>query len=248
MVCPQRPERSDALRDLKVLDQPRVLGAPYCTQILSDYGADVIKVEPPTGDETRTWRPPFVEGTASYFIGVNRNKRGLALDLSSAEGREIVLRVLAGADVLGIGNDGQFRKFCEFVGAPGLAADPRYASNGERHRNRDSLCASIEALLADREAATLCQALLKAGVPAGLIHSLSEVLKHPHTEHRRMLVEIGAGQRGLGVPVKLSGTPRQAHTPAPAIGQHNYEVLETDALVEAGVAVRAAGAHPGERS
>ena len=60
----------------------------------------MIKVEPPVGDETRTWGPPFVDRTASYFIGVNRNKRDIALDLSRAEGREIVLRLLSDADVL----------------------------------------------------------------------------------------------------------------------------------------------------
>ena len=69
----------------------------------------------------------------------------------------------SGEVFLGIGNDGQFRKFCEFCGVPELAADPRYASNGERNRNRVALRASIENLLADRDAAELCEALLKAG-------------------------------------------------------------------------------------
>ncbi len=60
----------------------RVLGGPFCSQFLGDHGADVIKIEPPQGDETRGWGPPFVEDTASYFIGVYRNKRGVALGLS----------------------------------------------------------------------------------------------------------------------------------------------------------------------
>jgi formyl-CoA transferase len=89
-----------ALQGLRVIDLTRVLGGPYCTMILSDHGAEVIKIEPPQGDETRLWGPPFQEGTASYFLGVNRNKQSLALDLSKQEGRDVLLRLLEGADVL----------------------------------------------------------------------------------------------------------------------------------------------------
>jgi len=89
-----------ALAGIKVIDLSRVLGGPYCSQMLGDHGADVIKVEPPQGDETRTWGPPFLGDAASYYIGVNRNKRGIALDLSKPDGREVLFRLLAGADVL----------------------------------------------------------------------------------------------------------------------------------------------------
>ncbi|MGC8470037.1 MAG: CaiB/BaiF CoA transferase family protein [Acetobacteraceae bacterium] len=89
-----------ALAGLAVIDLSRVLGGPYCTMILGDHGAEVIKIEPPQGDETREWGPPFAEGTASYFLGVNRNKKGVALDLSRPEGRAALLRLLEGADVL----------------------------------------------------------------------------------------------------------------------------------------------------
>lgn len=89
-----------ALAGLRVIDLTRVLGGPYCTQWLADHGADVIKVEPPQGDETRGWGPPFRGDAASYFIGVNRNKRALALDLAQPAGRAVLLRLLEGADVL----------------------------------------------------------------------------------------------------------------------------------------------------
>ena len=89
-----------ALAGIKVIDLTRVLGGPYCTMILADHGADVIKIEPPQGDETRDWGPPFQDGDASYFIGVNRSKRALALDLGKPEGRAVLLRLLEGADVL----------------------------------------------------------------------------------------------------------------------------------------------------
>ncbi|HLJ64546.1 MAG TPA: CoA transferase [Stellaceae bacterium] len=89
-----------ALDGIKVIDLSRVLGGPYCTQMLGDHGADVIKVEPPQGDETRGWGPPFRDGAASYFLGVNRNKRGIALDLSKEEGRAVLFRLLETADIL----------------------------------------------------------------------------------------------------------------------------------------------------
>ncbi len=92
--------RHGSLAGTKVVDLTRVLGGPYCTQILSDHGAEVIKIEPPQGDEVRDWGPPFRDGTASYYAGVNRNKRAMALDLARPDGRDILLRLLGTADVL----------------------------------------------------------------------------------------------------------------------------------------------------
>ncbi|CAB3802094.1 Formyl-CoA:oxalate CoA-transferase [Paraburkholderia ultramafica] len=89
-----------SLAGLRIVDLSRVLGGPYCTQILADHGADVIKVEPPNGDETRTWGPPFDGDTASYFLGVNRNKLGVALDLTQQSERAKLLQLLDSADVL----------------------------------------------------------------------------------------------------------------------------------------------------
>jgi crotonobetainyl-CoA:carnitine CoA-transferase CaiB-like acyl-CoA transferase len=90
-----------ALCGIRVIDLTRVLGGPYCTQILGDYGAEVIKVEPPQGDEVRDWGPPFdAARDASYYLGVNRNKRSVGLDLSRSEGRAVLLRLLERADVL----------------------------------------------------------------------------------------------------------------------------------------------------
>lgn len=90
-----------ALDGVRVLDLSRVLAGPLCTQMLADHGADVIKVEPPGGDETRQLGPPFdAAGDAAYFSAINRGKRAIALDLSLPEGRAVLLRLLAHADVL----------------------------------------------------------------------------------------------------------------------------------------------------
>ncbi len=82
------------LDGIKVLDLTRILAGPYATMLLGDLGADVIKVEPPGGDDSRTWGPPFVAGESAYFVGVNRNKRGAQLDLAREADRR-ALRTLA---------------------------------------------------------------------------------------------------------------------------------------------------------
>jgi crotonobetainyl-CoA:carnitine CoA-transferase CaiB-like acyl-CoA transferase len=90
-----------ALSGLRVVDLSRVLAGPLCAQMLADHGADVIKVEPPSGDETRHLGPPFDDaGDAAYFSAVNRGKRALGLDLSRPEGRAVLELLLEEADVL----------------------------------------------------------------------------------------------------------------------------------------------------
>src|ERR671911_725543 len=84
------------LTGLRVVDCSTVLAGPYCTMLLGDLGADVIKVEPPDGDATRGWGPPWVGDeaagtrTAAYYLAVNRNKRSLRLDLRHAAGTDIL--------------------------------------------------------------------------------------------------------------------------------------------------------------
>jgi crotonobetainyl-CoA:carnitine CoA-transferase CaiB-like acyl-CoA transferase len=92
---------SAPLAGVRVADLSRVLAGPYCTMVLADLGADVIKIERPEGgDETRAWGPPFAGGEAAYYLSVNRGKRSCALDLSQPEGRELALELCAGADAV----------------------------------------------------------------------------------------------------------------------------------------------------
>jgi crotonobetainyl-CoA:carnitine CoA-transferase CaiB-like acyl-CoA transferase len=89
------------LDGVRVLDLSRVLAGPYCTMMLADLGAEVIKVEQPgAGDETRGWGPPFADGDAAYFLAINRSKRSVAVDLKDPEGRDAILRLAARADVV----------------------------------------------------------------------------------------------------------------------------------------------------
>jgi crotonobetainyl-CoA:carnitine CoA-transferase CaiB-like acyl-CoA transferase len=89
------------LRGVRVVDLSRVLAGPYCTMVLADLGADVVKIERPEGgDETRSWGPPFAGGEAAYYLSVNRGKRSCAIDLSQPEGRDLALELCAGADAV----------------------------------------------------------------------------------------------------------------------------------------------------
>jgi crotonobetainyl-CoA:carnitine CoA-transferase CaiB-like acyl-CoA transferase len=355
-----------SLEGLKVIDLSRVLGGPYCTQILADHGADVLKIEPPQGDETRGWGPPFdAHGTASYFLGLNRNKRGMTMDLTQPAQREALLALLADADVLvenfktgtmekwglgfdtlharfprlvhcrvsgfgadgpkgglpgydaaiqamvglmsingetdahggqpvrmgvpvvdlftglnaalgimfalrerersgkgqfveaalfdcglsllhphsanhlldnnivpgrsgnahpnivpydtfatgstpiflAVGNDGQFAKLCEGIGAPDLSSDARFANNALRNANRVELKRLLEAALSKFECEPLADRLVRAGVPCAPIHDVPAALADAHTAHRGMVVQIGEEYRGVASPIKLSRTP-----------------------------------------
>ncbi|TDV27259.1 crotonobetainyl-CoA:carnitine CoA-transferase CaiB-like acyl-CoA transferase [Paraburkholderia caballeronis] len=376
----QAPRVDGALHGLRVVDLSRVLGGPYCTQALADHGAQVIKLEPPDGDETRGWGPPFVGDTASYFVGVNRNKQGIAVDLARDEGRAILWQLLEGADVLvenfkpgtlarwgmdyerdlkprfprlihcaisgfgadgplgglpgydaviqamaglmsvngerdgpalriglpivdmvtglnalagillalaertnsgrgqsvdialydcgvsllhphlpnyfgngrtpqrsgnahpniapydsyrtatapiflAVGNDRQFAKLCAHLGAPELADDPRFADNRSRCAHRAELKAALEARLAAHPCERVAAELIAAGVPCGPVQTVDAVAAHPHTRHRKMLVELG-DYRGTGSPVKLSRTPATYRTPPPALGADTRAVLD----------------------
>ena len=98
----EKHEHGDgALDGLRVLDLTRILAGPLCTMMLGDMGADVIKIEPPgTGDDTRTWGPPFAAGESAYFLGVNRNKRSMTLNMAVPSGQEILAKLITQCDVL----------------------------------------------------------------------------------------------------------------------------------------------------
>lgn len=369
-----------ALDGLKVIDLSRVLGGPYCSQALADHGADVIKLEPLSGDETRGWGPPFEGADASYYRGVNRNKQGIAVDLSRPEGIDLLMGLLEGADVLienfkpgtlkrwgidfnevlsqrfpglihcaisgfgadgplgglpgydaviqamaglmsvngeadsgalriglpivdmvtglnalagvllalnerhrsglgqslditlydcgvsllhphvsnylaagktpqrtgnahpniapydsyttgtepiflAIGNDRQFAKLCEQLGAGEMLDDPRFVNNGARSVNREALKRVLQQHMSTHDGAVLAQQLIDAGVPCGAIATIDTVVAHPHTQHRGLLVDIG-DYRGIGSPVKLSRTPATYRSPPPTLGQDTRAVLE----------------------
>src|SRR6516164_6844332 len=102
------PSKEGALAGLRVLDLSRVLAGPWCTQILADLGADVIKIERPgVGDDTRSWGPPFLKDSsgqetdqATYFTSCNRNKRSVTIDMAMPEGQDLLRKMAAQCDVV----------------------------------------------------------------------------------------------------------------------------------------------------
>src|SRR5215469_9187735 len=94
-------QSNGALAGIRIVDLTRILAGPLCAMMLGDMGADIVKVEPPgAGDDTRTWGPPFAAGEAAYFLGINRNKRSLTLNLAAPAGQAVLRELLAGADVV----------------------------------------------------------------------------------------------------------------------------------------------------
>ena len=93
-------ETSGPLSDIKVLDVTQMMAGPFCSMLLADMGADVVKIEKPEGDDIRRAGPPFINGESAAFLGINRNKRSISIDLSLPEGQEILRRMSTKADVL----------------------------------------------------------------------------------------------------------------------------------------------------
>ena len=402
-----------ALEHLRVLDLTRVLAGPWCTQLLADLGADVVKIERPgSGDDTRAWGPPYLSdptggdtSEAAYYLSANRGKRSVTVDISKPEGQQLVRRLAAAADVvvenykvgqlakygldyarlsevnprliycsitgfgqdgpykdragydfiiqamggfmsitgerddlpgggpqkagvavsdlmtgmystvailaavaqrsrsgvgqyidmalfdtmiamlanmnmnylttgkapgragnahqnivpyqvfaaadghvvIAVGNDSQYAKFCEIAGRPDLAADPRFASNAGRVRNRAALVPLLEAIVRDRPAAFWAEKLEAAGVPCGPINSIAQALGDPQAVARGIRVDlphpVGGTVPLVGMPIRMSGSSPNYERPPPLLGQHTDEVLRELAGMDAGeiAALRARG-------
>lgn len=131
--------------------------------------------------------------------------------------------------ILAVGNDGQFAKFCQVAGQPGIAADPRFARNQDRVRNRAILVPMLDSLMKTRGKADWLSALESAKVPCGAINNLAEVFADPHVRERGMVHTwehpLAGALNLVGSPLKLGATPVRTDLPPPLLGQHTQEVL-----------------------
>ena len=376
---------SGLLEGIRVLDVSRVLTGPYCSLMLADQGADVVKIEMPgKGDDTRAWGPPFQGGESAYFLSINRNKRSVTVNLKAPQGRQIVLDLAARSDVflenfapgvadrlglgyeavravnphivycsisgfgqagpyrdhpaydiilqgmgglqgitgepdrppvrigvavadiaggmfaafaiaaalvrrartgegerldlslldsqlawltymaanyfatgqdpvragsrhptivpyqafatadgylnVAVGNDDIFRRFCEAIGRPELARDPRFETNPKRVENRGVLEPLLDTVFAGKSYTEWMRLMSEHGVPSGPIYRISEIGRDPQVAARGMLLRLDhpkAGAiRAFGPPFK-SLHDRASHSAPPLLGEHTDEILKS---------------------
>lgn len=384
-------EKQGPLTGIKVLDMSRILAGPSSTQLLGDYGADVVKIERPgAGDDTRKWGPPYVKdaegnetGESAYYLAANRNKRSVAVDIATPEGVALIKELAAKADVLvenykfgglkkygldydeirkinpsiiycsitgfgqtgpnaalpgydlmaqgyggimsltgepdgtpmkvgvgiadvmcgmyaatavlaalrhrdqtgegqqidvalvdsqiawlinegtnylqsgelpkrrgnghpnivpyqvfeakdghvivAVGNDSQFGRFCEVLGAPEMAVDAAFATNINRIKNRDVLLPKLEALFAEQSKDEMLAAMKANNVPCGEVNNLAEVFASPQVAAREMVVEMDhphSPVKLIANPVKFSKTPVTYRNAPPLCGADTDEVMK----------------------
>lgn len=131
--------------------------------------------------------------------------------------------------VVAVGNDNLWKGFCEAIGLNRLVSDPRFATNPDRVRNWEELARTLEEYFATRPARHWVETIDRAGIPCGLIYSLSEVFRDPQVLYRKMVEEIQHPKLGrirvVGTPIKMSQTRASVRTPPPMLGQHTREIL-----------------------
>ncbi|MHB1414227.1 MAG: CaiB/BaiF CoA transferase family protein [Chloroflexota bacterium] len=372
------------LAGIRVIDLSRVLAGPYCTMMLGDLGAEVIKIEMPhSGDDTRRYGPPFVNGESAYYLFTNRNKKDITLNLKTDEGKRILIDLVRKGDILvenfklgtlermglgfdylreinprliqctisgygregpyahkpgydfviqaeagimsftgepdgppmkvgvaivdmttgmfatsailaalhqrhltglgqlidvslfdsalawlgnigsnylvggpvpgrlgnthasivpyqsfkardryiavAVGNDHQFRRFCQVIGRPELADDPRFTTNARRVENRDTLVPMIQEVIGTGDADEWLVALEAAGIPSGSINSLDMVFAHPQVEASGIVREVPHPTLGtvklVGPPYRFANAPLPVRSHPPLLGEHTEEVL-----------------------
>ena len=378
-------EQKSLLDGVRVLDLSRVLAGPYCTMMLGDLGADIIKIEAPElGDDTRHWGPPFTEGGESaYFLCVNRNKRSMTLNLKTNQGIQILKELIQQCDVLvenfrvdtmdkwglsyetlqqlkrgliycsitgygytgpyrnlpgydfiiqaqggvmsitgpeegepckvgvaiaditaglfacnailaalydhrksgrgqridislldsqiawlanvgsnylisgekpmrygnahpnivpyqtfrasdgyfalGIGNDAQWKQFCERAGKIEWAEDGRYKTNANRVENRNTLIPLLDELFLRNEIAHWLSILESVGVPCGSINTIDQLFDDPQVQAREMVIQVDHPSAGVikmvASPLKIPTAPVKIRLPPPKLGEHTEKIL-----------------------
>jgi len=131
--------------------------------------------------------------------------------------------------MIAAGNDAQFQRLCEALGQPGLASDPRFATNADRFANKAALVSLVEDVTLRRTAAEWVAVIGAAGVPCGPVNDIAQVFDDPQIRHRGMRVEVAHPTAGpiplIANPVRLSETPIEYRTAPPLLGQHTREIL-----------------------
>ncbi|HUC70596.1 MAG TPA: CoA transferase, partial [Stellaceae bacterium] len=205
------------LTGLRVVDLTRILAGPFCSMLLGDMGAEVVKIETPgTGDPVPR-QGAIRDGLSWYFAAFNRSKRSVTLNLRHPEGRAVLEKLIAQADVL-VEN---FR--------PGVMAAMGFDNNDLRVKNRRAMNAAIEERLANGSSDYWIDKLNAAGVPCDRVKTLPEVFADPQTLEQEMVVSAAHPGHGLvrmlGFPIKFAEAPCRLYRPAPDLGADTDGVL-----------------------
>lgn len=188
-------------------------------------------------DTTVAW---LVNEGVNYFLSGNVPKR-----LGNAHPNIVPYQLLETADgyfTLAVGNESQFRKFCDFAGLSDLPDDPRFRTNSDRIRNRDQVMASIQEAVRRHPTKHWVDGLTKLGVPSGPVNDIAQVFRDPQILHREMKIAVpnpeaeGGAVPLIGNPIKLSETPVSYRRPPPRLGQHTDEVLAEIGLDQSEIA------------
>jgi crotonobetainyl-CoA:carnitine CoA-transferase CaiB-like acyl-CoA transferase len=219
------------LEDVTVIDLSHALAGPFCSTMLADFGARVIKLEPTgAGDIARAWGSPLPGGETAYFVSLHRNKQGIEVDLKhKALLPYQTFRTRSRDLALAVGSEKLWQIFCPAIGRPELADDPRYRRNADRAKNRASLIALLQEVFLTKTYEQWEAIFLRQGIPFGAINNLAQLVEHPQVKARGVLVEMEHPRAGkvkmVGAPVRLSETPGSVRTPSPMLGEHTAEVL-----------------------
>jgi crotonobetainyl-CoA:carnitine CoA-transferase CaiB-like acyl-CoA transferase len=239
------------LSGIRVIGLEHYMSGPYCTMLLADAGAEVIKIERPGSGDPRRSIPPFaVRGEASRaagFMAYNRNKKSLALNermvaLYSVTGREPkrgepehlwprdAFSCADGYVAPNVPDDGIWARLATAMGRPDLVDDPRSADGTSRAANAGFLRPIVEDWMADRTREEIVETLNAAGMPAGPVYTASDVFADDHFRVRGMLPEIDDPEVGAHTFARttphLSASPEIPTEPSPALGAHTREILE----------------------
>src|SRR5438876_639526 len=236
------------LEGIKVIDMTTVLMGPYATQMLGDYGADIVKVESLDGDVTRQIGPTRHPGMGPVFLNTNRNKRSICLDLKKPAGRDAVLRLIKTADVLvynvrpqamarlRLGYDAVSKINPRLIyagvfgfGRDGLRVHPKFATFAGRAVNIDAVYAELARILETKTTAEWTAILEKADVPVMPMHDLESLLQDPHivaTDFFPVVDHPTEGRiRSMRPSARWSETPVETPRLAPRLSEHSAEIL-----------------------
>ena len=221
------------LDDILVVSLEQAVSAPYCTRLLGDQGARVIKVERPDGGDFARNYDTRIHGESSYFIWGNRSKESRTLDLKTPEALATIypygpFKTSDGQVLFGFQNDREWKAFCEQVlERPDMALDPRFVGNSGRADHRDVIAGVIGDVLPKLTTTEALSRLDKAGIGTAEVRDMAGLWAHPQPAARGRWQQIDTPAGALPALTPTSGQGWQPQmAPVPGLGEHTQQILK----------------------